>query len=86
MNKVQQVEDGTFRIRPFLSIPKCRLVETCSARGIPFVLDPSNTDLQYDRNRVRRAIQLIRDQNSLDLTRILDMVDFFQSVQTSFLF
>lgn len=55
MKPVQEMDDGTRRIRPLLAASKDRLLATCKAADIPFVIDPSNADLQYDRNRVRAA-------------------------------
>ncbi|TVR06050.1 MAG: tRNA lysidine(34) synthetase TilS [Salinarimonadaceae bacterium] len=39
--------------RPFLAIPKSRLVATCRARGWAYVEDPSNQDPAYTRPRLR---------------------------------
>lgn len=39
--------------RPLLGIPKRRLEATCAARGVAYVVDPSNADLRYDRVRIR---------------------------------
>lgn len=39
--------------RPLLSIPKVRLLATAQARALPFVTDPSNGDLRFERVRWR---------------------------------
>jgi tRNA(Ile)-lysidine synthase len=39
--------------RPLLDVPKARLVATLEARGIDFASDPSNSDLRFERARVR---------------------------------
>ena len=39
--------------RPLLDVPKVRLVATLEARGIDFASDPSNSDLRFERARVR---------------------------------
>ena len=81
MRSIQEMEDGTYRIRPLLQVSKQRLLETCKARSIPFVTDPSNTDLQYDRNRVRHGISLLREQNAMDVGSILHAIHFFQDMR-----
>ncbi|WP_280142268.1 tRNA lysidine(34) synthetase TilS [Methylobacterium sp. 174MFSha1.1] len=48
--------------RPFLSIPKARLVATCEERGWPFVRDPSNADLRFGRARLRRLLPLLAEE------------------------
>ena len=45
--------DGLVLVRPFLDIPKARLVATLKAAKIPYVEDPSNTDPKYTRARLR---------------------------------
>lgn len=43
-------------VRPFLDIPKGRLVATLEAHGLPWIEDPSNADPAFERVRVRRAL------------------------------
>ena len=81
MRPIQIMEDGTRRIRPFLKISKQRLLATCSSLSIPYVLDPSNTDLQFDRNRVRYGILQIRDKKLMNIQSILQVIDYFQLVR-----
>jgi len=45
--------DGLVQARPFLGVPKARLVATCRARDWPFVEDPSNVDPRFARARWR---------------------------------
>jgi tRNA(Ile)-lysidine synthase len=45
---------GIILVRPFLALPKARLVATCAALGMPYVDDPSNADPRYGRARARR--------------------------------
>ena len=45
--------DGLVLARPFLDVPKARLVATCLARSWPFVDDPSNADPRFARARLR---------------------------------
>lgn len=43
-------------VRPFLNVPKERLVATLAARGARWCDDPSNEAAQFERVRVRRAM------------------------------
>lgn len=43
-------------VRPFLELPKARLVATVSAAGIAWIEDPSNADASFERPRVRAAL------------------------------
>ena len=45
---------GVRLARPFLSLPKGRLVATCRAAGLDYVDDPSNTDPRFTRADLRR--------------------------------
>ncbi len=45
-----------FLIRPFLEVEKRRLLSYLKALGAEFVLDPSNTDRRYLRNRIRHEL------------------------------
>lgn len=81
MKPVQEMDDGTRRIRPLLAASKDRLLATCKAADIPFVIDPSNADLQYDRNRVRAAVAEIKAKETMDVARILRAATFFQEVE-----
>jgi tRNA(Ile)-lysidine synthase len=40
-------------VRPLLAIPKARLMATLEAASIPFITDPSNADLRFERARLR---------------------------------
>ena len=43
-------------VRPLLDVPKERLADWVTERGLPTVCDPSNWDETYDRNLLRRQI------------------------------
>ena len=43
-------------IRPFLLTRKKELLDWCERKGVPFVVDPSNKDPKYCRNRIRMSI------------------------------
>ena len=85
MRSIQVMDDSTRRIRPLLSLSKARLLATCKTRSIPYVIDPSNNDLQYDRNRVRHGIQLLRESSSssssIDLSQLFPTIHFFQYIR-----
>ncbi len=42
--------------RPFLSIPKSRLLATLAAANVPFATDPSNRDPRFTRPRLRELL------------------------------
>ncbi|MEQ8825292.1 MAG: tRNA lysidine(34) synthetase TilS [Filomicrobium sp.] len=48
-------------LRPFLAIPKSRLVETLKERGVAFIDDPSNSYDRFERVRVRKALQILQE-------------------------
>ena len=43
-------------IRPFLEIPKTKLVEIANSSNMKWVSDPSNSNLSYQRSRIRKLI------------------------------
>jgi tRNA(Ile)-lysidine synthase len=43
-------------LRPFLSVPRARLLATLTARGQPFIDDPSNRDPVFERVRTREVL------------------------------
>lgn len=44
-------------VRPLLGFRKAELIAHCEHRAIPFVLDPSNANPDFDRVRMRAALQ-----------------------------
>ena len=46
--------DGITLLRPFLEVPKARLVATLRTENIPYVEDPSNADPRFARARLRQ--------------------------------
>jgi tRNA(Ile)-lysidine synthase len=56
--------------RPFLDIPKSRLLATCAQEGWAFVEDPSNRDENYTRVRMRALLPLLGAEG-LDPHRLL---------------
>jgi len=53
------VRQGINILRPFLSLPKERLVATCVAAEIAFVTDPSNSSEKFARGRLRKIMPLL---------------------------
>lgn len=49
----QSDRDGIVLVRPFLDVPKSRLVATLERAGIPFADDPTNYDARFTRPRLR---------------------------------
>ncbi len=48
---------GTPLIRPLLGLPKARLAAYLRSLGIPFVSDPSNSNISFERVRLRLAMK-----------------------------
>lgn len=64
--------DGVRLMRPFLSMPKARLVATCRAANIEFLADPSNASEKFARGRLRRVLPLLEPEG-LSVERLLDL-------------
>lgn len=54
--------NGVPLVRPLLGVPKARLVATVQARGLPFILDPSNADRRFERVRWRESMPVLAEQ------------------------
>ncbi len=67
-------KEGVMLVRPFLSLPKARLLATCEANAIPFVTDPSNEKEKYARGRLRQVMPLL-EQEGLTAQRLVDLAD-----------
>jgi tRNA(Ile)-lysidine synthase len=51
-----RVSESALRIlRPFLAVPKARLVATLRSRGVDWVEDPTNEATEFERTRLRAA-------------------------------
>lgn len=55
----RMVRQGMVLARPLLGLPKARLIATAQARGLPFVMDPSNGDPRFARARWRSLTPLL---------------------------
>ncbi len=58
-----------FLVRPFLDIPKARLVATLRALGVKFAEDPSNRDPRFTRARLRAVMPALAGEG-LDARRL----------------
>jgi tRNA(Ile)-lysidine synthase len=62
--------DGVTVARPFLGLPKARLVATCRAEGWPYAEDPSNADPRFARTRLRKEVMPRLAREGLTLERL----------------
>ena len=53
---------GLTLLRPFLDIPKSRLLASCAEMGIPFVQDPSNESENFARIRLRQSAGILAEE------------------------
>ena len=60
---------GLIHVRPFLSVPKARLVAACDAGGWAWFADPANADPRFARARWRRLMPLLAAEG-LDAARL----------------
>jgi tRNA(Ile)-lysidine synthase len=56
-------------VRPFLHVPKARLLATLQAQALPFIDDPSNRDPRFARARLRPLVARLA-QEGLDADRL----------------
>ncbi len=61
--------DRIVLVRPFLDIPKARLVATLEAAAVPFLDDPSNRDPRFLRTRLRQLMPGLAAEG-LDAARV----------------
>jgi tRNA(Ile)-lysidine synthase len=52
---------GLTLLRPLLEVSKAQLVATAEAAGLPFVIDPSNEDVRFERVRLRGAMAALAE-------------------------
>ena len=43
-------------VRPFLLVPKSKLISLCLDKNVPWVDDSSNNNMRFSRNRIRKNI------------------------------
>lgn len=68
----QLPREGAIIVRPLLDVPKARLLATLDKAGIPYVIDPTNTDAKYTRPRLRALMPLLAAEgcDARNLTRL----------------
>jgi tRNA(Ile)-lysidine synthase len=66
--------DGLLHARPFLAIPKARLMATCLANAWPFVEDPSNADPRFARGRWRKLAPAL-EREGLTAARLAKLAE-----------
>ncbi len=63
-------------IRPLLSISKSEIMEFIASNEIPYCIDVTNSEIQYDRNRIRHnIIPELQEINSKSLEHITEMTE-----------
>lgn len=60
---------GLLCVRPLLSYEKAELVAYCTAHGVPYHHDPSNTNPQFSRARIRNSAAVL-EQEGLTAKRL----------------
>lgn len=65
---------GLALLRPFLGVPKARLIATCTAANQPYVVDPSNAKTAYARGRLRAAADVLAAEG-LTPERLADLAE-----------
>jgi tRNA(Ile)-lysidine synthase len=69
--------DAIWLVRPFLSVPKARLIATLSAAKIPYAQDRSNTDPRFTRARLRGVMSALANEG-LTVDRLVRFADRVQ--------
>jgi len=69
MARASTQPDEILLVRPFLHLPKARLLATLAAEALPFIDDPSNRDPRFTRSRLRPLIAQLA-QEGLDAQRL----------------
>lgn len=59
-------------VRPLLEIRRSATESVCRQQDFSYLTDPTNADLRYARNRVRRELKQAGDETILDLARVAD--------------
>lgn len=65
-------QNGIRLLRPFLPFSKDRLIATCEAAKLSYVIDASNSSEKYARGRLRRVMPLL-EQEGLNSERLSDL-------------
>lgn len=71
--------DSTFILRPLLTVPKSRLINTCLNRGMNWTYDKSNDDLSFRRNECLQAlVDLQQDNPKISIEALERMLNSFK--------
>lgn len=62
--------NGVLLVRPFLTLPKARLLATCTAANWPYLDDPSNADPRFTRARLRSRVMPLLAEEGLSAERL----------------
>ena len=54
-------------VRPLLNITKNELEEYCKSNSVPFSIDPSNFDSKFKRNKIRKDLKKLNDDEINDI-------------------
>jgi len=76
--------EGIALIRPFLDVPKSRLIATLKAAKIPFAVDPSNRDPRFTRPRLRKLMPMLA-REGLTASRLALLASRVQRVEETLL-
>jgi tRNA(Ile)-lysidine synthase len=66
------IVNGVRVLRPLLPVAKERLRQTCEARAIPFVVDPSNRMERFARGRLRQVMPQLAAEG-MTIERLVDL-------------
>jgi tRNA(Ile)-lysidine synthase len=68
----ETMRDGFILARPFLNVPKSRLIATLKKEKIDYVEDPTNHDLNFTRPRLRALLPALAEEgcDALNLARL----------------
>ena len=72
-------------IRPFLEIPKTKLVEIANSSNMKWISDPSNSNLSYQRSRIRKLIPAL-SKEGIDSHHINLVIKRMESAKDALLY
>jgi len=78
--------EGLIVIRPFLDISKIEILDYLKKKKIDYRLDPSNKDIRFMRNKIRRQlIPLLQDKYNSNLIEVLSNLSINTALDYDFL-
>jgi len=66
-------------LRPFLNIPQDAIIEYAQQQQLEWIDDPSNTNIQFDRNRIRHEVLPVLKQRWPTVSKTLARVTQYQA-------